>query len=124
MSEDHLDSLFAAARAEPLRPPPGLSARVLDDAARHMASVAPPPALLSPATPPRPGLWAALSTAFGGGGALAGMVTATVAGFYIGFAQPIDTGIVTAVLAGDAAGGEIGQLDMMPGIDALLDEAP
>lgn len=124
MSEDHLDSLFAAARAEPLRPPPGLSARVLDDAARHMAFAAPPPALLSPATPPRPGLWAALSTAFGGGGALAGMVTATVAGFYIGFAQPIDTGIVTAVLAGDAAGGEIGQLDMMPGIDALLDEAP
>lgn len=129
MSEDHLDSLFAAARAEPLRPPRGLSARVLDDAARHMASVAPPPALLSPAllsraAPPRPGLWAALSTAFGGGGALAGMVTATVAGFYIGFAQPIDTGIVTAVLAGDAAGGEIGQLDMMPGIDALLDEAP
>jgi len=124
MSEDHLDSLFAAARAEPLRPPPGLSARVLDDAARHMASVAPPPALLSRAAPPRPGLWAALSTAFGGGGALAGMVTATVAGFYIGFAQPIDTGIVTAVLAGDAAGGEIGQLDMMPGIDALLDEAP
>lgn len=124
MSEDHLDSLFAAARAEPLRPPPGLSARVLDDAARHMAFAAPPPALLSRAAPPRPGLWAALSTAFGGGGALAGMVTATVAGFYIGFAQPIDTGIVTAVLAGDAAGGEIGQLDMMPGIDALLDEAP
>lgn len=119
MTEDDLDSLFATARADAPRPPAGLTARVLADADGLMSATP----LSSPA-PERParerrGLWSALSSVFGGSGALAGMATATVAGFYIGFAQPMDTGLVVSVL-----GGEIAELDMMPGIDALLDEAP
>ena len=118
MTEDDLDSLFATARADAPRPPAGLTARVLADAEGLLAA-----APMSSPEPDRPrdrhGLWSALSTVFGGSGALAGMATATVAGFYIGFAQPMDTGLVASVL-----GGEIAELDMMPGIDALLEEAP
>jgi hypothetical protein len=115
MTEDDLDSLFASARGAAPRPSAGLTARVLADAEGLLAI---PPAPPQPVAR-RSGLWAALAAAFGGSGALAGMATATVAGFYIGFAEPMDTGLVTSVL-----GGEIAELDMMPGIDALLDEAP
>jgi hypothetical protein len=115
MTEDQLENLFAAARAEAVVPPDGLTARVLGDAVREQrATVAPAPAVLA-----RPGLWAKLSAVFGGTGALAGLATAAVAGFYIGFAQPMEGGLVVSVL-----GGEVTELDMMPGIDALLDEAP
>lgn len=119
MSDDDLDSLFADARAEPLRLRPGLTARVLADAEGLM--VAPLPLALprAPAARQHSGLWSALASAFGGGGALAGMVAATVAGFYIGFALPLDSGLVASVL-----GGAISEIDMMPGIDALLEEAP
>ena len=47
------------------------------------------------------------------------MVTATLAGFWIAFAQPGDLGAMSAVLSGSAA-----EIDMMPGIDALWDETP
>lgn len=123
MTDDDLENLFATARADVPRPSAGLTARVLADAEGLMTAAPERLAIPRPAperaAPERPGLWAALSAAFGGSGALAGMATATVAGFYIGFAQPVNTGLVTSVL-----GGEIAELDMMPGIDALLDEAP
>lgn len=118
MTEDDLENLFATARADVPRPSAGLTARVLADAEGLMIAASERLAIPRP-SPERPGLWAALFAAFGGSGALAGMATATVAGFYIGFAQPMNTGLVTSVL-----GGEIAELDMMPGIDALLDEAP
>ena len=51
-------------------------------------------------------------------GAVAGMLTATIAGFYIGFAQPMD-GFAVSALAGEAV-----DIEMMPGLDALLEEAP
>lgn len=115
MTDDDLDSLFAAARSAAPRPSPDLAARVLADAEGLLAIT---PALPQPQAR-RPSFWAALAAAFGGSGALAGMATATVAGFYIGFAEPMNSGLVTSVL-----GGEIAELDMMPGIDALLEEAP
>lgn len=114
MTDDDLDSLFAAARAETPRPPAALTARVMLDA-ETAARGAPVPRRAAE----RPGLLASLAAIFGGGGALAGMVTATLAGFWIGFAQPVELGVMSAVLNTDTA-----EIDMMPGIDALLDEAP
>lgn len=114
MTDDDLDSLFAAARAAPAQPSAALSFRVLADAAEERPR--PVPAMVRPA---RPGFLARLGTVFGGGGALAGMVTATLAGFWIGFAQPADFSLMAAVLNAETA-----EIDLMPGIDALLDEAP
>lgn len=115
MTDDDLNDLFAAAKAQSLQPPADLAARVLADADDVLVEMS------RPVAPSRhkPNLWTKLSAVLGGGGAMAGMVTATLAGFYIGFAQPKTSGFVPLVL-----GGEIAELDMMPGIDALLEEVP
>lgn len=117
MTEDDLDALFAIAKSSTPQPSSVLTQRVLADADAEMELYVKDAA--PSRMPVRAGFWATLSAAFGGGGALAGMVTATVAGFYIGFAQPVDTALVTAVLGGDSA-----MIDLMPGLDALLDETP
>lgn len=114
MTDHDLDQLFAAVRADAAHPPASLTARVLADAEAQMQPQAAP--VLRKA--PRRSVWAGLSRMFGGGGALAGMATAALAGFYIGFADPAQAGLMASVL------GQTAELDMMPGIDALLDEAP
>ena len=123
MTDDDLDTLFAAARAEVAQPPAALVARVIADAEATLVAKTAPQAAPSPATSPatRSGgaRWSGLAALFGGSGALAGMVTATVAGFWIGFAQPVQLDAMSAVLTGTAA-----EIDMMPGLDALLDEVP
>lgn len=124
MTEDDLDSLFAAARDDRPAPPAALTARVLADAADWAGPVAvvpaaPTPAAPTPAAPHRPSPLAALVRLFGGSGALAGMATATVAGFWIGFAQPMEAGLVSAMLGAESA-----EIDLMPGLDALLNEVP
>lgn len=119
MTEDDLDHLFAAARAAAVPAPADLTARVISDAEVEILA-----ADLLTAARPRdrrkgPGVFAHLAGLFGGTGALAGMLTATVAGFWLGFAQPAAMGSMSAALTGASA-----EIDMMPGIDALLDEAP
>jgi hypothetical protein len=47
------------------------------------------------------------------------MVAATLGGFYIGFAAPVETAFLGAAL-----GIEMTEIEMMPGLDALLDEVP
>jgi hypothetical protein len=118
MTKDTLDDLFAAARAAAPEPPASLSERVLADALAHQADVA-APERLQMQRPAGRGIWAWLRAGFGGGGALAGMVAATLAGFYIGFAAPVEPAFLGAAL-----GLEITEIDMMPGLDALLEEAP
>jgi predicted lipid-binding transport protein (Tim44 family) len=116
MTDDDLEGLFSAARGAQAQPSPDLLARVLADAQSVQTTPAPAPAR---AKAPRGGLWSALVAVFGGSGALAGMATAMVAGLYLGFAQPMGDGLLATVLGGDTA-----TMDMMPGIDALLEEAP
>lgn len=118
MTKDTLDDLFAAVRAAAPEPPASLSKRVLADALAQQADVA-APALAQMQRPARGGIWAWLRAGFGGGGALAGMVAATLAGFYIGFAAPVEPAFLGAAL-----GLEITEIDMMPGLEALLEEAP
>lgn len=116
MTEHDLDSLFAEARAEVPLPSAALTARVLADADALMPQ--------SPGFAPRvavvkPSLWSVVVAALGGGGALAGMTTAAVAGLWVGFAQPVGEGLFASVL-----GNETTTIDMMPGIDALIEETP
>lgn len=112
MSDD-LDSLFSEARARPPEPiPDRLMARVMADALTHLPSAEP---LARPA-PARPGFWEGFLSLFGGGGALAGMATAAVAGVWLGFAQPLGGDLVGALT------GSGGTLDLMPGIEALMAE--
>ena len=113
MTDHDLDDLFDAARDAGPVPSDALTARVLADADAVMAA-----RVVVPVRPARLGLWATLAGIFGGSGAVAGMLTATIAGFYIGFAQPMD-GFAVSALAGEAV-----DIEMMPGLDALLEEAP
>ncbi len=119
MTEDDLEDLFAAARSEALPAPAGLLARVISDAEAELPG-GDLPARAQPRTGRRAfGLLSHLAGFFGGGGALAGMLTATIAGFWLGFAQPAPMSAMSAALTGTSA-----EIDMMPGIDALLNEAP
>lgn len=131
MSKDMLEDLFAAARAEPPRLPEGLAARVLEEAREAQGA-------LAAQAPARPdggwadrvradrGLigWLRQGFGFGGGGALAGMVAATVTGFYIGFAAPGAPGLLASAVIAPVLGLGGTEIDMMPGIDALLEEVP
>jgi hypothetical protein len=74
--EGLLDAAFGAARAAPATPPPDLIARVLQDALREMPVPAPRSAR---------GGWL---SALGGWPVLGGLLTAGVAGFWIGVAPP------------------------------------
>lgn len=108
---DDLDDLFASAKRDAIQPSAALMARVLADATREQ-----PKAALR--VVPKPGFWAALAAVFGGGGVLAGVGSAAVAGLVLGFVQPVGFGSVTDLLAADTLGG----VEFMPGIDALLAE--
>lgn len=108
---DDLDDLFASAKRDAMQPSAALMARVLADAAREQ----PRPVLR---VVPKLGFWAALAAVFGGGGVLAGVGSAAVAGLVLGFVQPVGFGSVTDLLAADTLGG----VEFMPGIDALLAE--
>lgn len=108
---DDLDDLFASAKRDAMQPSAALMARVLADAAREQ----PRPVLRMV---PKAGFWAGLAALFGGGGVLAGVGSAAVAGLVLGFVQPVGFGSVTDLLAADTLGG----VEFMPGIDALLAE--
>ncbi len=113
---DDLDDLFAAARKAAPVPPADLVARVLEDARQAQ----PRPVAAMRAAPSRSGgLWGALAGLFGGGGVLAGMGTAAVAGLFMGFAMPDQVLALTDVLASSA---DAAAIEMVPGIDALISE--
>lgn len=70
-----LEATFDAARAGPPQMPDGLLARIVADAE---------------AVQPQVPLWRRLMAAVGGPAGLGGLVTATVAGFWLGVAPPHD----------------------------------
>ena len=110
-----LDDLFALAKAQTVAvvPSDALIARVLADGAREQPRTPRSP----PAAPVR--FWMRVSAWFGGGGMLAGMGTAMVAGLYLGFAQPVALLQLTDAFVGM---GSLDSVDLMPGVDALLSE--
>ncbi|MGB5865169.1 MAG: hypothetical protein WBG95_12825 [Sulfitobacter sp.] len=73
--EFDLEAAFDAARAKPPQMPNALMVRVLADARTVQ---------------PRPSLWQRLSASVGGSAGVGGLITATVFGFWMGFAPPAD----------------------------------
>jgi hypothetical protein len=128
--EQDLDRLLAdmaaTSAAEAAAPPDmgGLMARILADAAREQPQV-PRPAAARPTLSSDPGVGAfapsgggwlgALAGVFGGRGALAGLMLATVSGLYVGIAQPIS---LTAL----GAETPLASLDLLSGSDSLWTE--
>lgn len=116
---DDLETLFRAARTDRPAPSDDLMARVLADAAALQPKAA-APAPRRAAAPARTGFFAGLAALFGGGGVLAGMGTAAVAGLFLGFAQPAPVSALTAAWAGSAT--DSSAYDLTSGIDALFAE--
>lgn len=120
---DDLEALFAEARSTAQHPSDDLFARVLTDARslqpRHADLLAAPAA--ARAEPGRArrtagGLWAGLAGIFGGGGILAGMGTAVVAGVVLGVTQPAPvSALTTAIFEGTPV-----TVDLMPSYESLL----
>ena len=112
-----LDDLFATAAAQNAAdvPSDALMARVLADAARAQQR----PEITPVFTPARVGLWPGLAALFGGGGVLASVAMAAVAGLYLGFAQPPVMLQVTDAVIGNSG---LESVDLMPGVDALFSE--
>lgn len=108
-----LDDLFSNAKAGALQPSDALMQRVLADADREQ----PQAQTVARSTASSAGFWAGLAGLFGGGGVLAGIGSAAVAGVFLGFVQPTSiTSLADAWATNSTA------LELMPGIDALLTE--
>lgn len=116
-AEGDLEALFAAGRTAAPAPSAGFLARVLADAealqAARGAAVAPvAPVMQRAPIPPRGGVMAALRGVFGGWGALGGMLSAAVAGVWIGFAGMERIGLATGGLWGTAD--SLGTVALLP----------
>lgn len=113
LDDSALDALFDAAP----RPAPSaaLTARILRDAEAHQ------PQVEAFAPVPQRGLFATLAGALGGWPTLGGLATATLAGLYIGFAQPDILSIQTTDFVLDIAE-EDALSGLLPG-DTLFFEA-
>jgi hypothetical protein len=113
MREQDLDDLFAEARAQEPPENTGLIARVLADAERNM------PRQVVRAVPRRPGFLAKVAASLGGKGVLAGLGTAAVAGVMLGLVQPTSVSAVTDMILAETP---LDEVDLLPGIDAILTE--
>jgi hypothetical protein len=113
MREQDLNDLFAEARAQEPPEHVALLARVLADAERNM----PKPAVR--AVLRAPGFWGRLAAALGGKGVLVGLGTTAVAGVMLGFIQPTSVTAFTDVILAETP---LDEVDLLPGIDAILTE--
>lgn len=84
LSDNALEEIFAAGRDATPAPSEALMARIMADADGEIAARAP----VAPVRRPGLSLWGRIVSGLGGWPAVAGMVTATVAGIWIGFASP------------------------------------
>lgn len=116
MRETDLEDLFAQARATVPPQNAALLARVYADALRLQPEMLPisPPVLANSAS-----WWSILSNTLGGKRGLAGLGTAAVVGVMLGFMQPTS---VLALTESFFATATVDEVDLMPGIDAILTE--
>ena len=115
MRAQDIDALFAEARAQAPQDSTALIYRVIADAIAHQ------PRPLTVRIKPRqaPGFWASIVDALGGKTALVGLGSAAVVGVLLGFVQPTS---VTALTDAFFAQTPIGEVDLIPGVDAILTE--
>ena len=111
---DDLDDLFASAKAGVVQPSDALMARVLADA--DAVQIGMRRRVVMPVAVEKPGFFAALAALFGGGGVLAGVGSAAVAGLFLGFVQPSGLGSASGLWASAS----VDQIELMPGVDAVL----
>lgn len=122
MTMQDLDALLSEARATETRPAPDFLARVLDDA---YAAQPAPAAGDAVARPGGRSLLALLAGWVGGfGGAAAGLATATLAGIWLGFAQPAalsaPVASVSAAFGAETAVDDV--VELIPSLDGWLAE--
>lgn len=117
MREQDLDDLFAEARRQTSLDSGLLMARILEDAAALQPKQA--VSLQRRSAPVKLGFWSQVALALGGKGVLAGLGTAAAAGVMLGFVQPASITSVTDLLFTQTP---LDQVDLLPGIDAILTE--
>lgn len=108
-NESEFDLMLARARGDE-SPPPGFLTRV----AAAGAAMQPAPEVASPVSQPSrraPGLWAELARELGGWRGAGGLITATLAGAWIGLADP------GGLLMSAASAGTV---ELMPGMGELF----
>lgn len=114
MRDDELELFFEAARSEAPMPSDELSERVLADALTLMPKASAP-------VPAKPrGRLAGIFAAIGGWPAVAGLATATVAGVWLGYAQPGGVDSLTDTLLLAENGYDV--VDMLPAYDGIWGE--
>ena len=116
MSDQDLDDLFATARAQAPAENAALLARIYADSLRVQPQPMP---VAQRAAVGNPGWWATMFTALGGKRGLAGLGTAAIAGVMLGFVQPTS---VLALTEAFFVASTVDEVDLMPGIDAILTE--
>jgi len=95
-----LEAFFVAARSDPPVPSDALMARIMADAEAEAHGRDATMAVAQPARRTRRGLIATVIGALGGWPAMAGMVTATMAGVWFGFAAPDEVNALAGGLLG------------------------
>lgn len=113
--QDELDALFAEARATAPPVPPALMERILADARTEQPRPGPGASPVAAPTPATGWFWGW----FGSGGLAAGLVSVTLAGFLVGFAQPAPLTALADALGSNPA---IDSLDLIPSLPGLLTE--
>lgn len=114
-----LDDLFVQARDQGPKPSDGLMARVLADAAQAQAQRHDTgPKVSGSRTGSGLGAW--VTDLLGGAGAMAGVLSAGVAGLVLGYVQPDGLSGLGALLTPATTVSQ--SLEMMPGLDTLLTE--
>ncbi len=122
MTDPDLDALLASARDEGPRPSEALMARVMADAVASQPAPRALPVARKVRPAERPAGWLRrLSAVFGGGGALAGVSLAMVAGVFIGVVQPAPVAALTSALLVE---GDLGTVDLLPAGTDLWEEQP
>lgn len=115
MHGHEIDDLFAKARAQAPLDSEALIEKVLADA--MMLQPKPMQRHIRPRQ--NPGFWASTLYALGGKAGLAGVGSAAVVGVILGFVQPTSLTTLTDAFIAQAP---LGDLDLIPGVDAILTE--
>jgi hypothetical protein len=124
-----IERLLAEMRADPPEPSAALLARVMDDAMAAAEATAMPIAapVAAPVAAPRravrsgrgASVWSRAAIALGGWGSVGGMLTATVAGLWIGFSGAAASDTLSAVWPRAA---ELGSVELLPGLFDIVSE--
>ncbi|MGR3321437.1 MAG: hypothetical protein ACU0DK_05865 [Pseudooceanicola sp.] len=119
-ADDELEALFRAARDLPPEMPPGLSARIMSDAA--METRARDQVLAAAPAGDRAGLMAQFLALIGGWPAMAGLGTAALAGLWLGVSPPAILEEQAAFLGAGSVSEDLYLVDTVSAFDILASD--